>query len=96
MHRTLLALALAACTFTTATGLPIYDIQHTTDPSGDSPYAGQVVTTGGVVTAVHYDGFVMNEGAGPWQSLPWPRQSRSSVRRTDPRTSLWDSLDSSR
>ncbi len=47
----------------------IYDIQYTTDPSGDSPLVGQVVATGGVVTAVHYDGFVMADGFGPWQGL---------------------------
>lgn len=69
MHRILLTLALAACTSTTATGLTIHDIQYTTDPSGDSPYAAQVVTTGGVVTAVHYDGFLMYEGPAPWQSI---------------------------
>jgi len=32
---------------------PIYDIQYTTDPSGDSPLASQVVTVKGVVTAEH-------------------------------------------
>ena len=30
---------------------PIYNIQYTTDPGGDSPFLGQEVTIGGVVTA---------------------------------------------
>jgi hypothetical protein len=30
----------------------IYDIQYTTDPSGDSPYDGQPVVTTGIVTAI--------------------------------------------
>ena len=50
---------------------PIYDIQYTEDPSGDSPYAGQTVTTQGVVTAVYYDGdrVWIQEGAGAWNGL---------------------------
>lgn len=35
----------------TATPVNIYDIQFTTDPSGDSPYNGQTVQTSGIVTA---------------------------------------------
>ena len=53
----------------TAAQTPIYDIQYTTEPSGDSPYVGQVVSTSGVVTAVHYDGFLMHDGTGPWQAI---------------------------
>ena len=34
----------------------IYDIQYTTDPSGDSPYEGNPVTTQGIVTGFFYDG----------------------------------------
>ncbi len=33
--------------------VPIYDIQYTTDPSGDSPYKGQVVKTSGIITAIN-------------------------------------------
>ena len=70
MKHLLLALSMTvAIASLAAAQIPIYDIQYTTDPSGDSPYAGQVVTTGGVVTAVHYDGFVMYEGAAPWQAV---------------------------
>jgi len=34
----------------------IYDIQYTTDPSGDSPLVGQTVTIGGIVTAEFWGG----------------------------------------
>ena len=50
--------------------VPIHDIQYTTDPSGDSPYAGQTVITRGVVTAV--DGtksFFIQNGTGPWNGV---------------------------
>lgn len=51
---------------------PIHDIQYTEDPSGDSPYVGQTVTTQGVVTAFFYDGhrrFFVQDAAGPWSGL---------------------------
>lgn len=47
----------------------IYDIQYTTDPSGDSPYAGQSVLTGGIVTAVGADGFFIQNNSGPWEGV---------------------------
>jgi predicted extracellular nuclease len=41
----------------------IYDIQHTTSASGDSPYANQQVSTGGIVNFVRYDGsFYLTSG----------------------------------
>ena len=50
--------------------VPIYDIQYTADPSGDSPYAGDVVTTEGIVTAVIYNGYWIEDAAGgPWNGL---------------------------
>jgi len=51
--------------------VPIYDIQFTTDPSGDSPLAGQGVITGGIVTAVGAGGyFIQNSNtAGPWNGI---------------------------
>jgi len=49
---------------------PIYDIQYTADPSGDSPYAGQTVTTEGIVTAVFYSGYFIEDPAGgAWNGL---------------------------
>ncbi len=51
----------------------IYDIQFTSDPSGVSPYAGQTVTTRGVVTAFFYAGgsryTFIQDGSGPWSGL---------------------------
>lgn len=69
MRLFLLAVALAALIVSGAAATTIYEIQYTTDPSGDSPLLGQQVTTSGVVTAVHYNGFLMYEGAGPWQAI---------------------------
>jgi len=50
---------------------PIYDIQYTTDPSGDSPYKDQVgVTTEGIVTAIYVNGYVIQDPAGSaWSGL---------------------------
>ncbi len=53
--------------------IPIYDIQYTTDSSGDSPYEGQTVITQGIVTAFFYDGgnryTFIQDGTGPWSGL---------------------------
>ena len=49
----------------------IYDIQYTTDPSGNSPYVGQQVVTRGVVTACEEDNdyVCIQDGDGPWSGL---------------------------
>ncbi|MCP4541808.1 MAG: hypothetical protein GY832_32150, partial [Chloroflexi bacterium] len=50
---------------------PIYDIQYTADPSGDSPYKDQTVTTQGIVVA-DFDGgdrVWIQDGAGAWNGL---------------------------
>ena len=48
----------------------IFDIQFTEDPAGASPLVGQVVSTGGIVTAVlSGDGFFMQNQSGPWQGI---------------------------
>ena len=50
--------------------ISIYDIQHTTSPSGDSPYANQQVSTGGIVNFVRYDGtFYLASGSGEWTGI---------------------------
>ncbi len=53
----------------------IYDIQYTTD-AGDgtwpSTYAGQTVTTGGIVTVANYNGgryFISSSNGGAWNGL---------------------------
>ncbi|MFC1572919.1 hypothetical protein ACFL6M_04895, partial [Candidatus Eisenbacteria bacterium] len=48
---------------------PIYDIQYTTDPSGNSPLNGQTITTSGIVTMVYFNGFVIAEATGPWHAV---------------------------
>jgi predicted extracellular nuclease len=51
----------------------IHDIQFTEDASGDSPYAGETVTTRGIVTAFFYAGggryTFIQDGTGPWSGL---------------------------
>ena len=49
----------------------IYDIQYTTDPSGDSPFTGQSgITTEGIVTAVFYNGcFIEDSAGGVWNGV---------------------------
>ena len=55
-------------------GLTIRDIQYTTDPSGNSPYAGQNVTITGVVTGIVRAGntrgmYFLQDGTGPWNGI---------------------------
>jgi hypothetical protein len=47
----------------------IHDIQYTEDAGGDSPYLGQTVSTGGVVTAVAESGFYLQSGGGAWSGV---------------------------
>ncbi|HOP04442.1 MAG TPA: choice-of-anchor J domain-containing protein, partial [Tenuifilaceae bacterium] len=47
----------------------IYEIQYTTDQSGNSPYIDQTVTTSGVVTAVLASGFFIQDSAKAWNGL---------------------------
>jgi predicted extracellular nuclease len=55
--------------------LGIFDIQYTTDPSGNSPYNTQTVTVTGVVTAVVANGgssngaYFLQDGPGPWNGI---------------------------
>lgn len=47
----------------------IYDIQYTTDISGNSPYMDSIVTTSGIVTAVDNGSFYMQDSASAWNGL---------------------------
>jgi hypothetical protein len=48
----------------------IHQIQYTTAPSGDSPYRGQIVTTGGLATAIYPGGYVLQELlSAPWTGI---------------------------
>ena len=53
----------------TTPDVSIYDIQYSV--GGDSPYKGQAVNTGGIVTAVTADttGYWLQAGSGPWSGL---------------------------
>jgi len=71
---TILAILLPLMAFpqaaSAATPVSIYDIQYTTDSSGDSPYTSETVTTQGVVTAVFGSNYVwIQDGSGPWSGL---------------------------
>ncbi len=47
----------------------VYDIQYTTNASGDSPYKDQTVYTYGIVTAKGTAGFFIQDGPGAWNGL---------------------------
>lgn len=48
----------------------IYDIQYTTDPSGDSPYNGGMVETSGLVTAIQdTTAYFIQSGNGMWNGV---------------------------
>lgn len=51
----------------------IYDIQYTTDPSGNSPLEGQIVTVTGIVTGADWDNdnkfFMSDPGGGAWHGI---------------------------
>jgi DNA/RNA endonuclease YhcR with UshA esterase domain len=54
--------------------LTIFDIQYTSDPSGNSPYSGQNITVSGVVTGVVRVGnskgmYFIQDGTGPWNGV---------------------------
>ncbi|MCH2233910.1 MAG: T9SS type A sorting domain-containing protein [Crocinitomicaceae bacterium] len=68
------SLAIEVGTPPVATGKTIYEIQYTTDPSGDSPEEGNIVTTSGIVTGVMTVGsstgtFFIQDGDGAWNGL---------------------------
>lgn len=47
----------------------IFDIQFTTDPSGDSPLNGEQVTTTGIVTATGPNFYFIQDGEGSWRGI---------------------------
>lgn len=54
----------------TGTDVSIYDIQYSTASPADSPYMGQTVNTGGIVTHVRADNkFYIASGTGPYSSV---------------------------
>ena len=53
----------------TPTNASIYDIQYTTALPANSPYMGQMVNTGGIVTAYYSNGYFVQAGSGPWRGI---------------------------
>jgi hypothetical protein len=52
------------------TTVSVYDIQFSTATPADSPYEGQIVNTGGIVTYVRAtNGFYISSGTGPWSGI---------------------------
>ena len=52
----------------------IYDIQYTTDASGNSPYIGEMVQTAGIITAVNiyqssFKGYFLQDSAKAWNGI---------------------------
>lgn len=53
----------------TPTNASIYDIQYTTALPAVSPYSGQTVNTGGIVTAYYSNGYFVQAGYGAWHGV---------------------------
>ncbi len=51
------------------TSASIYDVQYTTDPSGNSPYSGETVQIVGTVTATASNGYFIQENAAMWNGI---------------------------
>ncbi len=58
--------------------IPITEIQSNTEDGDASVYAGETVTSEGVVTAVSDNGFYMQDGKKPWSGI-WVYSSSSEV-----------------
>ncbi len=71
MKKWMWTLLLGVAALHAQTVVSIYDIQYTTDPSGDSPYVGQVVTTYGIVTAAFGTNlvFIEERPGGAWHGI---------------------------
>ncbi|MDB4533668.1 T9SS type A sorting domain-containing protein [Vicingaceae bacterium] len=52
-----------------ATPYSIYDIQYSTATPADSPHNTELVETSGVVTAVQYNGYYLQDGNGSWNGV---------------------------
>lgn len=51
------------------TPVTINQIQNTTTPPFDSPYISQLVETNGIVTAVQFNGYYMQDGVGAYNGI---------------------------
>ncbi|MBM4404225.1 MAG: hypothetical protein FJ042_07600 [Candidatus Cloacimonetes bacterium] len=78
MKQLIILAMLFIASYSFAQVLTCYNVQYTTNPSGDSPYKDQVVTVEGIVTGTRYYtgtsttnyGFFLGDAAGgPWSGL---------------------------
>ncbi len=53
----------------TINAVTIYDIQYTTDASGDSPELGNIISTSGIVTAIDESNIWVQDGTGAWNGI---------------------------
>lgn len=54
---------------TTISSTTIYNIQYTTDPSGNSPLLSSVITTTGIVTATSSGAYFLQDVEGAWNGV---------------------------
>ncbi len=47
----------------------VYQIEYTTDVSGNSPFMDSTVNTAGIVTASYLSGYFLQSGTGPWSGI---------------------------
>ncbi len=69
----LVLLFLAGTVESPPVAVPIHDVQYTTDPSGNSPLLGQVVTVAGIVTGESYafggNRYYVQDAPGAWNGI---------------------------
>ncbi len=68
----IIILTLSLFMLSALTAVTIYEIQYTEDPSGDSTYDGEVVTTTGIVTAYGFGNdkyFISMPEGGAWKGI---------------------------
>lgn len=60
---------ISAVTVEPPPAVTIQEIQESQAPDGASPLLGELVSTGGIVTAVASNGFFLQNGGGPWSGI---------------------------
>ena len=65
------SVSITEVTITPPSAISVYDIQFSTATPANSPYMGQTIMTGGIVTHVRTDnkGFYISSGNGPWSGV---------------------------
>jgi hypothetical protein len=68
-HLQIDSVAILTSNATPPSAVSIYDIQYTTDPSGDSPLKDQVVNTGGIVYGTKSNGYYIADNTGMYSGI---------------------------